>query len=115
MNKIHTIDASGKPLGRLASQIALLLRGKQEASFLPYKESGNVVIVKNADKILITGKKKDQKTYFSHSGYPGGEKHTSLKKVFETRPEDVLQRAVIGMLPGNKLSQKIIKNLKFEK
>jgi len=113
--KIHTIDASGKPLGRLASEIAQLLRGKQDPKFLPYKKSEDVVVVKNVEKLVLTGKKKDQKAYFSHSGYPGGEKHTPLGKVFGPRPEEVLRRAVKGMLPHNKLSFEIIKKLKFEK
>lgn len=112
---IHNINAAGMPLGRLASQIAILLRGKQRPDFVPYKSGGDIVIVKQVDQILLTGKKKDQQSYFSHSGYPKGEKHTPLKKVFELRPEEVLRRAVKGMLPHNKLSSEIIKKLKFER
>lgn len=114
-NKTHIIDAAGRPLGRLASEIAVLLRGKQRPDFLSYRASKDIVVVKNIDKIVFTGKKKDQQSYFSHSGYPKGEKHTPMKKIFELRPEEVLRRAVKGMLPHNKLSSEVIKKLKFEK
>ncbi|PIP18400.1 MAG: 50S ribosomal protein L13 [Parcubacteria group bacterium CG23_combo_of_CG06-09_8_20_14_all_35_6] len=112
---IHNINATGIPLGRLASQIAVLLRGKQRPDFVPYKLGGDIVVVENVDQILLTGKKKDQQSYFSHSGYPKGEKHTPLKKIFESNPEEILRMAVKGMLPHNKLSAVIIKNLKFKK
>lgn len=110
----HIIDATGKPLGRLASQIALTLRGKQRASFVPYRSGNDLVIVRNADKLILTGKKAEQKEYFSHSGYPHGEKHISLKKVAKLRPNEVLRRAVLGMLPHNRLNAQIIKKLRFE-
>ncbi|MBI4358992.1 MAG: 50S ribosomal protein L13 [Candidatus Nealsonbacteria bacterium] len=111
----HIINAQGRSLGRLASQVAQLLRGKQSPNFLPYKESGEVVIVENVAQMVLTGKKESQKEYFSHSGYPRGERHIPVKKILKTRPEEVLRRAVLGMLPHNKLSQKIIRNLKFKK
>jgi len=112
---IHNINATGIPLGRLASQIAILLRGKQRPDFVPYKSGGDIVVVEGVDQILLTGKKKDQQSYFSHSGYPKGEKHTPMKKILESNPEEILRRAVKGMLPHNKLSEVIIKNLKFKK
>ena len=102
-------------MGRLATEIVTLLRGKHDPKFLPYKKSEDVVIVKNVEKLVLSGKKKGQLTYFSHSGYPKGEKHTPLEKVFGPRPEEVLRRAVKGMLPHNKLSSEVIKKLKFEK
>lgn len=115
MNKTYTIDASGKSMGRLASQAVLLLRGKDQADFAPHKESGNIVVVKNIEKMVLSGNKASQKSYFSHSGYPKGEKHTSLKQVLEKRgwPE-ILRRAVSGMLPKNRLRSRMIKNLRFE-
>ncbi len=113
--RIHNLDASGIPLGRLASKIAVLLRGKQKPDFVHYKGGLDIVTVKNVDQMVFTGKKKQTRTYFSHSGFPKGEKHTPLKKVFEASPEKILQRAVKGMLPHNKLSESLIKNLKFKK
>ncbi|OHA62073.1 MAG: 50S ribosomal protein L13 [Candidatus Wildermuthbacteria bacterium GWA2_46_15] len=113
--RIHTIDARGRSLGRLASQIAQLLRGKQSPNFLPYKESGEMVIIENVGQMVLTGKKESQKKYFSHSGYPKGAKQVPIKKILETKPEKVLRRAVFGMLPHNKLSLKIIRNLRFKK
>jgi large subunit ribosomal protein L13 len=110
----HILDASGKSLGRLASQIVLLLRGKTRPDFVPYKESQDIVLVKNIREVVITGKKREQKTYFSHSGYPGGEKSTPLARVWEKNPAEVLRRAVLGMLPDNRLKPKIIKRLRIE-
>lgn len=111
----HTIDASGKALGRLASQIAMLLSGKQKPDFLSYKDMGDFVVVKNIKKIKITGKKIEQKKYFRHTGYPGGLKETPLKTLFKENPGKVLIKAVWGMLPKNKLRAKMIKRLKIEK
>jgi len=110
----HTIDATNKVLGRLAAQIAVLLRGKQKPSFLPYKDAGGFVIVKNINKMILTGKKLEKKKYFRHSGYLGGVKWLPLKKVFKENPGEVLRRAVSGMLPKNKLRARQIKRLKFE-
>lgn len=112
--KTHTIDASGKSLGRLASQIALLLRGKDRPDFAPHKDEGGFVAVKNVGKMKISGKKMDQKKYYSHSGYLGGLKEMPMKKLFERSPGEVLKRAVFGMLPKNKLRAIMIKRLKFE-
>lgn len=112
--KTHTIDAKDKVLGRLATKVAVLLRGKHKPDFVPYKDIGDFVVVKNVEKIKITGKKIDQKKFYRHSGYPGGFKEVSLKKIFEKRPGEVFKRAVYGMLPKNKLRPKQIKRLKFE-
>ena len=111
----QTIDATGKVLGRLASQIVVLLRGKHRPDFFPYKDMGDFVMVKNIDKLRFTGKKLEQKKYFRHSKYLGGSKETPLKKLFKENPEEVLKKAVLGMLPKNKLRAKMIKRLKFEK
>jgi len=111
----HTIDADKRVLGRLATEIVILLRGKNKPDFMPNKDSGSIVIVKNTDKIVITGKKLEQKEYFSYSGYMSGDKFTKVGKVFEKNPGEVLKRAVYGMLPKNKLRDEQIKRLKFEK
>lgn len=110
----HIIDATNKILGKLASEIAVLLRDKDKSSFLPYKEGEDIVIVKNVANLKVTGKKMEQKKYFSHSGYLGSGKETPLKVVFEKNPTLVLKRAVFGMLPKNKLRAKMIKRLKFQ-
>lgn len=109
-----TIDASGKTLGRLASQIALLLRGKHKKNFDPSRDMGDVVVVKNVEKMKITGKKIEKKKYYRHSGYLGGLKEIPLKKLFQEKPQEVLKRAVYRMLPKNRLRKKIIQRLKFE-
>ena len=113
--KIHTIDATGKVLGRLATEVAVLLRGKDNPGFLLYKDAGDDVIIKNIEKIIISGKKMDQKKYYHHSGYPGGLKEVSMKKIFEKNPSEILKKAVLGMLPKNRLRPRQIKRLKFEK
>jgi large subunit ribosomal protein L13 len=110
----HTIDAADKVLGRLATQISLLLQGKDRVDFAPHKDEGGIVVVRNVDKIKITGKKLEQKKYYRHSGYLGGLKETPLKKVFERNPAEILRKAVFGMLPKNKLRAKRIKRLRFE-
>ena len=112
--KTHTIDATGKVLGRLATEIAVLLRGKQKSNFVPYRDMGDFVIVKNVSKLKITGKKMEQKKYFHHSGFLGGVKEVPLEKIFKTNPAEVLRKAVFGMLPKNKLRAEQIKRLKFE-
>jgi len=112
--KTHTIDATGKVLGRLASVIAIFLRGKHNPNFLPYKDMGDFVIVKNVGKLKVTGKKMESKIYFRHSEYLGGVKEIPLKKLFAEKPAEVLRKAVFGMLPKNKLRKKMIKRLKIE-
>jgi len=112
--KTHTIDATNKVLGRLATEIAVLLRGKNKPDFAPYKDRGDFIVVKNIDKIKVTGKKLEQKIYYRHTGYLGGLKKTPLKKLFKKDPAEVLKKAVFGMLPKNKLRAKQIKRLKTE-
>ena len=113
--KTHTIDAAGQSLGRLAVQVAVLLRGKNKPDFFPNKDMGEFVIVKNVDKIKFTGRKLEQKKYYRHSGYLGSLKETSLKNLFQKNPDEVLRKAVWGMLPKNKLRSIQIKRLKTEK
>ncbi len=110
----HTIDATSKVLGRLATEIAILLRGKNKPDFMPNKDIGDFVIVENFNKIKITGKKFDNKIYYRHTGYLGGLKKVPFKKLFEKNPEEVLKKAVFGMLPINKLRTKQIKRLKVK-
>ncbi len=112
--KTHKIDAALKSPGRIASKIAILLRGKDEPDFEPYKDEGAVVVVENVEEMKLTGKKLEQKKYYRHSGYPGGLKEEKMEKVMEKKPEEVLKRAVFGMLPKNKLRSKQIKRLKFK-
>ena len=109
----YTIDATNKILGRLATEIAVLLRGKNKPDFAPNKDIGDFIFVKNIEKIKVSGKKYDDKMYYRHSGYLGSLKETPYKKIFEKNPEEVLKKAVYGMLPKNKLRDKQIKRLKF--
>lgn len=109
----HTIDATNKALGRLSSQIAVLLRGKHKPDFSPHKDMGDFVIVKNVAKIRLSGKKMEKKKYFRHSGFIGGLKEVPLRKIFSSDPAKVLRKAVFGMLPKNKLRAKQIRRLKF--
>lgn len=110
----HVIDATGKVLGRLASQIAILLRGKQKSDFAPYKDMGDFVIIKNMNKIKLTGRKAEQKIYYRHTGYLGGLRETPIKKFLKENPKEILKKAVFGMLPKNKLRAKQIKRLKID-
>lgn len=114
LSKIMEIDATNQTLGRLASKIALLLRGKDEPEFQPYVLSKRKILVSNVGKVKITGKKLEQKKYFHYSGYPGGLKEKKMKDVFEKNPKEVLRRAVWGMLPKNRLRKEMIKNLEFK-
>jgi large subunit ribosomal protein L13 len=107
----HQIDAKGKILGRLATQIADLLRGKSKVNFVPYLDMGDYVVVTNAKQIKVTGKKSTQKRYVRHSGYPGGLKVEMFDKVLERKPEEIIRHAVKGMLPKNKLADKMILKL----
>jgi large subunit ribosomal protein L13 len=108
----HVVDAEGRILGRLASEVAQLLRGKHRPTFSPHLDNGDHVIIVNAGKVKVTGKKAQQKIYYRHSGYPGGLKETLLARMLETRPERVVQLAVKGMLPHNRLSRQILRHLK---
>lgn len=105
-------DASGKVLGRFATKIADRLRGKDKPTFTPHVDGGDFVIVINAEKLKVTGNKSEQKKYYKHSLYPGGLKETSYKEVLESNPERIVENAVKGMLPKNKLGKSIIKKLK---
>ena len=109
--KWYVVDAEGKNLGRLASEIAKVLRGKNKPIYTSFVDTGDYVIVINADKIAVTGKKMDQKKYYHHSGYVGGLKEITLKKLLETKPEAVITHAVKGMLPKNTLGRNMIKKL----
>jgi len=108
----YLVDAEGKTLGRLASEIAKILRGKHKPIYTPHLDCGDYVIVINADKIRVTGKKLDQKIYYRHSGYPGGLKSISLRDQLKKHPTRVLRAAVWGMLPHNRLGRAMIKKLK---
>jgi large subunit ribosomal protein L13 len=110
--KWHLVDAKGKTLGRLASRIAILLRGKHKPIFTPHVDAGDFVVVVNAEKVNLTGKKWQEKLYIYHTGYPGGLKSTSAEKVRNKKPERLITMAVQGMLPKNKLGKKMIKKLK---
>jgi large subunit ribosomal protein L13 len=112
--KIITVDAENKSLGRLAVEVAVLLRGKNKPDFVPYKDVGDTVVVKNADKMKFTGNKLENKNYFRYTGYLGNLKKATLKEVLIKKgPKEVLRNAVMGMLCKNKLRAKQIKRLRF--
>ncbi|MEJ5362308.1 MAG: 50S ribosomal protein L13 [Spirochaetota bacterium] len=111
--KWYIIDAEGKVLGRLATEIAHVLRGKHKPSYSPHLDMGDNVIVINADKVLLTGKKPQEKEYFFHSKYPGGSRFVNIKKMLEKKPEYILYHAVKGMMPKNKLARQLMGNLKI--
>lgn len=108
----HLVDASGKTLGRLASELALRLRGKHKPEFTPHTDTGDFFVVINADKIKVTGNKLTDKKYYRHSGYPGGIREMSLETLLEKHPERVLEKAVKGMLPKGPLGRKMLAKLK---
>jgi large subunit ribosomal protein L13 len=110
--KWWVVNAEGKILGRLATEIADLLRGKKKPQFTSHLDTGDFVVVVNAEKIKVSGRKLDQKTYYSHSQYPGGLKEEKLKDLLERKPEDVVKRAVWGMIPKGKLGRSVYKKLK---
>ena len=109
--KWHVVDASNLPLGRLASEIAQIIRGKHKPEYAPHLDVGDHVVVINADKIELTANKAEQKTYYNHSGYPGGIKEESFNSLKKRKPEKIIERAVWGMLPKNRLGRSIIKKL----
>jgi large subunit ribosomal protein L13 len=108
----YVVDASDKVLGRLASEIASRLRGKHKAIYTPHVDTGDFIVVVNAEKIVLTGKKLTDKIYYSYSGYPGGLRETSAGKMLAEKPERVIRIAVAGMLPKNNLGRKMLKKLK---
>ncbi|HET7171307.1 MAG TPA: 50S ribosomal protein L13 [Gaiellales bacterium] len=109
----YVVDAEAQTLGRLATQIAGVLRGKGKPAYTPHVDTGDFVVVVNAEKIRVTGNKLDQKVYYRHSGYPGGLRERTLREQLDRRPEEVLRRAVRGMLPKNKLASAQLRKLKI--
>ena len=103
------VDATGLPLGRLASRVAQILRGKHKPTFTPHMNGGDCVVIVNAARVKLTGKKLDQKQYFRHTGYMGHERFTPLSKLMATRPERVVEHAVFGMLPKTSLSRQVLR------
>ncbi|MCF6097632.1 50S ribosomal protein L13 [Thermovorax subterraneus] len=108
----YVIDATGKPLGRLAAQVAKILKGKHKPIYTPHVDTGDHVIVVNAEKVILTGKKLDKKIYYRHSLYPGGLKAETYRHFLQRAPEKVIYKAVWGMLPHNRLGRKMIKKLR---
>ena len=108
----HVVDAAGQTLGRLAAEVACLLRGKHKPTYSPHMDMGDYVVVVNSEKIRVTGRKRQQKMYYRHSTYPGGPKVESLEKLLARRPSRVIERAVKGMLPHNRLGRALYHHLK---
>ena len=109
----YVVDAQDKVLGRLASRIAMVLRGKTKPTFTPHIDTGDFVVVVNAAQVQLTGRKLDNKMYYRHSGYPGGIKEISARKLLQKKPEEILRHAVRGMLPKNSLGRQLLKKLKI--
>ena len=109
----YVVDAEGQALGRVASQVANILRGKNKPIYTPNVDTGDYVIVVNASKLILTGKKLDQKIYYKHSGYVGGLKETKYRKLMAEKPEEALRHAVVGMLPKGPLGRQMAKKLKI--
>ncbi|MCS6862543.1 MAG: 50S ribosomal protein L13 [Abditibacteriales bacterium] len=107
----YVVDAAGQTLGRLATKIATVLRGKHKPTFTPHLDTGDYVIVINADKVTVTGKKMTDKIYYRHTGYPGGLRETNLRTLLQKKPEKVIELAVWGMLPHNRLGRRLIRKL----
>ncbi|HCZ07422.1 MAG TPA: 50S ribosomal protein L13 [Thermotogae bacterium] len=112
-HKWYVVDLDGKVLGRAAAQIAKILMGKHKSEYTPHVDTGDYVIVVNADKVVLTGKKLDQKVYYRHSGYPGGIKATKARDLLAKHPERLVYLAVKGMLPKNRLGRRMLKKLKI--
>ena len=108
----YVVDAEGKTLGRLATQIADMLRGKRKPEYTPHCDTGDFVVVINAEKVRVTGRKMEQKLYWRHSGYPGGIRSRTLAEMLDRQPEEVLRKAVKGMIPRNKLGRAQLRKLK---
>jgi large subunit ribosomal protein L13 len=108
----YVVDAEGKTLGRLATQIANVLRGKHKPTYTPHVDVGDFVIVVNAEKVAVTGDKREKKLYWRHSGYPGGIRSRTLGDLLEKRPEEVIRKAVKGMLPRNRLARQQLRKLR---
>ena len=110
--KWYVVDADGKTLGRLASEVASVLRGKNKPTFTPHVDCGDYVIVINAEKVVVTGKKRTNKIYKKHTGYPGGLREITFDKLQQKKPEEIIRHAVKGMLPDGKLGRQMFKKLK---
>jgi large subunit ribosomal protein L13 len=111
--KWYVVDAEGWTLGRLATEIARILRGKNKPQYTPHVDVGDFVVVVNAEKVIVTGKKAEQKVYRRHSGYPGGMKETSYERMMERRPTEILRKAVYGMMPKTRLARQQFRKLKI--
>lgn len=111
--KWYIVDADGMVLGRLACKVSQVLRGKHKPMWAPHMDVGDFVVVVNADKVKVTGRKAEQKKYYRHSGYPGGLKVTPFKAMLEKKPEFIIENAVKGMLPHNRLGRKMLRKLKI--
>ncbi len=111
--KWFVVDAEGKHLGRLAAEIAKILRGKNKVQYTPHVDVGDFVVVVNAERVVVTGKKAEQRVYRRHSGYPGGMKETSYEQMLARKPTEVLRKAVYGMMPKTRLARKQFKKLKI--
>ena len=109
----YVIDAEGQTLGRLATEIARLLRGKNKPQYTPHIDTGDFVVVVNAEKVTVTGKKAEQKVYYRHTGYPGGLKETSYEVMLDRKPTEVLRKAIRGMMPKTRLARQQFKKLKL--
>ena len=110
--KWYVVDAEGKTLGRMASAVAAILRGKNKSTYTPHVDCGDYVIIINADKVAVTGKKRQEKIYKRHTGYPGGLRELTFEQLMEKHPEEVVRHAVKGMMPNGKLGRKMFKKLK---
>lgn len=108
----YVVDAEGKTLGRIATQIASILRGKHKPTYAPHMDMGDHIVVVNAEKVRVTGKKAEQKTYYRHTGHPGGIRSTTFAELIASHPERVMQKAVWGMLPHNSLGRQMYKKLR---
>ena len=111
--KWYVVDAEGQTLGRLATEIARILRGKNKPQYTPHVDTGDFVVVVNAEKVVVTGRKAEQKVYRRHSGYPGGLKTTTYEQMLERRPTEILRRAVKGMMPKTRLARQQLRKLKI--
>jgi large subunit ribosomal protein L13 len=111
--KWYVIDAEGRTLGRLATEIAKILRGKNKPQYTPHVDVGDFVVVINAERVVVTGKKSEQKVYRRHSGYPGGMKETSYERMMERKPTEILRKAVYGMMPKTRLARQQFRKLKI--
>ncbi|MEW6636087.1 MAG: 50S ribosomal protein L13 [Actinomycetota bacterium] len=111
--KWYVVDAEGKTLGRLASEIAKILRGKHKPQYTPHVDTGDFVVVVNADRVIVTGRKAEQKVYRRHTGYPGGLREVSYERMLERKPTEILRKAVYGMMPKTRLARQQLKKLKI--